>query len=98
MRSRYCAYATGNYDYVLQTYAAKPRAQLNILELAQSDQKTQWVHLDVVQAQGRQVEFKAYYRIDDALFILHERSNFVKEEGSWVYLSGQIITSGQLAM
>ena len=98
MRSRYSAYAMGHYEYVLNTYAAEPRAQLNVLELAQGNQETQWVHLDVVHTQGRQVEFKAYYRINDALFILHERSDFIKENGRWVYLTGQIITSGQLTV
>ena len=49
-----------------------------------------WLKLEVVQAEGAIVEFKAYY-IDETLQaqVHHEKSTFKQEKGIWYYVDGK---------
>ncbi|RAP33305.1 hypothetical protein DID77_03330 [Candidatus Marinamargulisbacteria bacterium SCGC AG-439-L15] len=38
------------------------------------------------------VRFKAYYFLDGTTHCLHEQSQFVKQEGIWLYCEGKIIS------
>ncbi len=90
MRSRYSAYATLAYQYIADTYAELPRATLDANTLAAHDKATQWKALEVLQAQGDTVSFKAYYLADGQYYCMHEISQFVKENGQWRYLKGEM--------
>jgi len=92
MRSRFTAYATGNFAYVLHTYAQAQQGELSLIDLAQDTDLTEWLALDVVSAQGQQVTFKAYYRFNKQLYMMHETSDFILENGEWRYTSGVIQT------
>jgi len=90
MRSRYSAYAVHDADYLWQTTAPKERrhhSKAAILEWAQSNQ---WLKLEVLKATETTVEFKAYY-LDNLLRaqVHHEKSTFIKVDGSWYYVDGQ---------
>ena len=92
MRSRFSAYVIKNYPYILQTYAANQRTKLTVSQLADSAQDTLWLSLQVLahhsESSTAQVEFKAYYQIDERYYVMHELSNFIFESGKWLYAYG----------
>ncbi|MCP3429605.1 YchJ family protein [Opacimonas viscosa] len=90
MRSRFTAYATGNFAYVLHTYAQAQQSELSLIDLAQDADLTEWLALDVLNAHAQQVTFKAYYRFNKQLYMMHEISDFVLEQEEWRYTSGVI--------
>ncbi len=91
MRSRYCAYVSGNRDYLLATWHADTRPQVLSLEDAPG-QRTQWLGLDVKRhrvtgTDTAEVEFVARYRIGGCSAVrLQEHSRFVRQDGRWYYL------------
>ncbi|AUZ53814.1 MULTISPECIES: YchJ family metal-binding protein [Stenotrophomonas] len=91
MRSRYCAYVSGNRDYLLATWHADTRPQVLSLEDAPG-QRTQWLGLDVKRhrvtgTDTAEVEFVARYRIGGGSAVrLAEHSRFVRQDGRWYYL------------
>ena len=98
MRSRYSAYATRQYSYILKTYGKTQRRDLKLHELKQADKNSKWLKLEVLgfteQNSTAQVEFRAYYRIDGqpelTFYTLHELSDFCLEDGQWHYTTGKI--------
>lgn len=92
MRSRYSAYVLGLEDYLLATW--HPSTRPAALDLA-ADAATRWLGLEVKRraAQGADhavVEFVARYRIAGRGHRLHESSRFVREDGRWYYVDGDI--------
>ncbi|WJG07709.1 YchJ family protein [Aliiglaciecola sp. LCG003] len=89
MRSRFSAYFLKRYDYVLATYSAAKRNALTVAELENSDGDCQWLSLSIIaRPSDNQVEFKAYYKIQQQFFVLHEKSDFIIEDQRWRYDSG----------
>lgn len=93
MRSRYSAFMLGLHAYLLATWAAATRPR--DLDL---DDGVRWRRLQIVDtARGSAddptgvVEFRAAFRSADGAGVLHERSRFVREDGRWVYLDGEIL-------
>jgi SEC-C motif domain protein len=103
MRSRYTAYSKTQVDYLIATLHPKSRQPDDRQTLQQNSQLTQWVGLTILKTQkGRPqdsqgiVEFVAEYRGASVLQAtavnqLHERSRFVKEDGQWFYVDGDIL-------
>ncbi|MDD5056364.1 MAG: YchJ family metal-binding protein [Sideroxydans sp.] len=92
MRSRYTAYTLLREDYLLATWHASTRPSL--LALAQ-DAPTKWLGLDVKRQQQLDadhaiVEFVARYKVHGRAQRLHEVSRFVREDGRWFYVDGEI--------
>ena len=59
--------------------------------------QTRWTHLEIldlskglVHQEIGEVEFVAEFFLEGQSQILHERSNFVKYKGRWVYTEGKI--------
>ena len=100
MRSRYAAYVLRLYDYLVATW--HPTTCPADLGDADAD-RTKWIGLQIRRAeklpvddQGREcalVEFVARYRIASRGFRLHERSRFVREDGRWYYVAGEMAPS-----
>ena len=98
MRSRYSAYATKNYSYILNTYGKAQRSNLQLHEIQKADENSRWLKLEVIgtteQSAFAQVEFRAFYRIDGQpkkiFYTLHELSKFNLEDGQWRYTTGEI--------
>jgi SEC-C motif-containing protein len=92
MRSRFTAYVIKDYQYILQTYTSAQRTKLTINELADSAQDTLWLSLQVLahhcQENTAQVEFKAFYQVDNRYYVMHELSNFIFEADKWLYTNG----------
>lgn len=92
MRSRFSAFALGLADYLLVSW--HPSTRPDSLDL---DPATVWRRLQIVDtvaggpddAEGV-VEFRASYRDADGAGLLHERSRFVRVDGRWVYLDGDV--------
>jgi len=87
MISRYEAFVALDGEYLAKTTTQKistdMRAYKNIT----------WLKLDIIEAVNDEVEFKAYYKEDDKIRLLHERSKFVKQNGMWLYDSGVIFNT-----
>ena len=88
MRSRFSAFALGDEDYLLRSWAPATRPREVGL-----DPGTRWTVLEVVgTARGGlldsdgEVEFVAHYRADGKRGEMRERSRFVRSDGAWVYL------------
>ncbi|MEO9802941.1 MAG: YchJ family protein [Reichenbachiella sp.] len=98
MRSRYTAYQSGQADYLYETTHARHRAEYKIDEIRKWSDENTWTKLEVVSVEhgGASdergvVEFKAYFRDSkEKIQVHHERSTFLKEDGMWYYLEGDI--------
>ena len=95
MRSRYCAFAENEVDYLMRTTDSALRKQLSKVEINQWSVENDWQRLEIIRSEEKGnkglVEFKAYFK--SALGkeeIHHELSAFVKEKGVWFYASGEI--------
>lgn len=91
MRSRYTAFTQKNAAYLLATW--HPSTRPSELDLSADDCK--WLGLDIKATSTPtdsvgEVEFVARYKISGRAFRLHERSQFVREEGRWFYVKGEI--------
>ena len=90
MRSRYTAYCLQQVDYLLATTHSSIRKYHDKKETAAFASQNHWIRLEIINASGTIVEFKAYY-IDNQLQpkTHHEKSTFSKEDGSWFYVDGE---------
>ena len=92
MRSRYTAYALLREDYLLATWHASTRpARLDLTAEAPS----KWLGLEIKRheqqdAEHAVVEFVARYKVAGRAHRLHEVSRFVREDGRWFYVDGDI--------
>ena len=88
MRSRYSAYVLGLVEYLLATWHPSTAPG----ELALSPVKWLGLELRHAQASGDAgvVEFVARWRESGRGVRLHEISRFVREDGRWRYIDGQL--------
>ena len=93
MRSRYSAYVKGNAKYLLHSTVVENRYQDDIGLIEDFSSKVIWLKLDILRVNKDMVEFKAYYRDNEEIQLLHEKSNFVKEDGVWRYKDGELYTT-----
>ena len=92
MRSRYTAFVRGDVAHLLATWHSSHRPAS--LEL---DGGVKWLGLDLKQRKvlddsHAEVEFVARSRIQGRGQRLHERSRFVRENGHWFYVDGDILS------
>ena len=87
MISRYEAFARKDWNYLAKTATNQSVEELELMP------EIEWLKLEVIYAEGSQVEFKAYYRDANGLGVLHEKSNFIQENGSWKYKDGELFTT-----
>ena len=90
MRSRYCAFVLEDAPYLLATWQwAKRPPQLAF------EPGIKWLGLEVrehrvVDESHAEVEFIARSRVAGRAQRLHERSRFVREDGRWYYVDGDV--------
>ena len=91
MRSRYSAFVLERADYLRATWHASTcPAQLDL------DPAAKWLGLEVrahhrVDADHAEVEFVARFRVAGRAVRQHERSRFVREQGCWWYVDGDVL-------
>ena len=92
MRSRYTAYTLLREDYLLATWHTSTRPQqLNLAE----EPSSKWLGLEVKRHQQQDaehaiVEFVARHKVGGRAHRLHEVSRFVREDGRWFYVDGDL--------
>ncbi|MGO1225576.1 YchJ family protein [Brachybacterium sp. AOP42-C2-15] len=96
MRSRYTAFALRDLEHLLRSWHARTRPPHE--ELAESlAQELRWLRLDVLATHeggpfddAGTVEFVAISKGPQGRQEQHEISRFVREDGSWFYLDGEV--------
>lgn len=93
MRSRYSAFVLGREAYALASW--HPSTRPAALDLASDTRK--WLGLDVrahrvdpADPDRATVEFVARFRVEGRGHRLHETSRFVREDGRWLYVDGDL--------
>lgn len=90
MRSRFSAFAVGDAAYLRGTWHPSTRPVVDL------DPDVRWMHLEILAATGGPfdaagtVEFRAHYRAAGGRGSLHELSRFVREDGRWLYVDGDV--------
>ncbi|MGE0859341.1 MAG: YchJ family protein [Gammaproteobacteria bacterium] len=91
MRSRYSAFVQARHDYLLATWHARTRPA----HLDREGPAPKWLGLTVKKhapdGERATVEFVARYRVAGRGHRLHEASRFVREDGRWYYVDGEIL-------
>lgn len=85
MRSRYSAFALGDADYLWRTWHPRTRP-----EPVTIDPAVVWTGLEIIEAAGDEVEFRASYRESQRTGTLHERSRFAVRARRWFYVDGEV--------
>lgn len=91
MRSRYSAFVLGHERYLRASWHVSKRPD----EVA-PDKDAKWLGLEVrrhtaIDADHAEVEFVARYRLAGRAVRIHEQSRFVREDGRWYYLDGDLL-------
>ncbi len=91
MRSRYSAFVLSDVPYLLATWHSSQRPAT--LEL---DAGAKWLGLQIKQHRTTgqdtaEVEFIARFRVGGKAIRQHERSRFVREDGRWFYVDGDVL-------
>lgn len=91
MRSRYSAYVRDLGDYLLATWHASQRPA----SLEHTEAGLKWLGLEVKRHQQQDpdhatVEFVARSKLAGRAHRLHETSRFVREQGVWYYVDGEL--------
>ena len=98
MRSRFSAYAVGAIDHLGASLQAADRKQFDAASAKEWAGSAEWNRLEVVSAERGApededgiVEFKAHYTVDGQALVHHERAQFAREQGKWVFVEGRVI-------
>ena len=91
MRSRFCAFYLGLFDYLIETQHKQYLCGLTS-ELLSEGPQPNWLCLEVIDSsvldlQGK-VTFQAWFKDNSKLDAIHESSDFIKENGRWYYTEG----------
>ena len=91
MRSRYSAFVLGHVPYLLATWHSSQRPADLQLEAG-----AKWLGLEIRQHRSTgehtaEVEFVARFRVGGKAVRQHERSRFVREDGRWYYVDGDVL-------
>ena len=89
MRSRYSAFVQEQAAYLLQTWHPSTRPEHLDFE------PTQWLGLNVLSSHNSddehaEVSFVARYKVNGRAYKLQEHSRFVRENGAWLYVDGDV--------
>ncbi|GGN21899.1 MULTISPECIES: YchJ family protein [Marinomonas] len=96
MRSRYTAFALGNFDYIAATQKLTDEPNQSASDIQDSNEKTKWIKLEIHSTEeGLEkdkkglVAFSAHFKEGKHIGRLSERSLFKKIKGQWFYTSGE---------
>ncbi|WP_031214518.1 YchJ family protein [Marinomonas profundimaris] len=96
MRSRYTAFAIGDFDYIAATQKIKEAPEQSATDIQDSNEHTKWIKLEITETEeGLEkdktgvVAFSAHFKEGKHIGRLSERSIFKKTKGQWFYISGE---------
>jgi SEC-C motif-containing protein len=96
MRSRYSAFAIGDFNYIAATQKLKDEPDQNSADIQESNEQTKWIKLKINATENGLekdktgvVAFSAHFKEGKHIGRLSERSIFKKEKGQWFYISGE---------
>jgi len=87
MISRYEAFVKKDWHYLVETSIHQT------LEELKTPSSIEWLSLKVLKNFDNIVEFKAYYRENDKIGVLHEKSRFKLINNQWKYEDGELFNS-----
>ena len=87
MISRYKAFVKKDWHYLAKTSIHQSVEELEMMP------ELEWLKLEVLDDYDDIVEFKAYYRENGKISVLHEKSKFVKIDDDWKYLNGELFNT-----
>ena len=94
MRSRYTAFVQKKLDHVERTHAPEIRDDFNRAEMERLSEECEWRSLEIRSAtesgDTAEVEFAIRFRRDQQEMIQTELASFRREDGQWLYVSGDI--------
>ncbi|MFI4919100.1 MAG: YchJ family protein [Legionellales bacterium] len=93
MRSRYAAYTMANIDYIKETMRGNALTGFQELDAQRWAKKVNWIQLKVLKSVMENsstgyVEFVARFVDGSRLKSIHEKSDFICEQGRWYYTGG----------
>ncbi|MEY3612624.1 MAG: hypothetical protein RJB14_2346 [Pseudomonadota bacterium] len=91
MRSRYSAFVRGDVAYLLATWHSSQRPAELTLETGAKWLGLEIKHHHLTGSDSAEVEFVARFRVGGKAVRQHERSRFVREEGRWWYVDGDVL-------
>jgi SEC-C motif-containing protein len=93
MRSRYSAFVLANGSYLMDSHHSSTRPVKERKSIEAWAKSVSWIRLEVldrekggVNDQKGTVTFNAYFFENGKVDVIHEKSEFVKENGLWMYL------------
>ena len=98
MRSRYTAYCLADIDYIQKTMQGKALVGFDAVGSKRWATRVNWIKLTVLDMSLESphkgfVEFIATFVDGHVLKSIHEKSEFIQEEGRWYYVDGVQFTT-----
>jgi SEC-C motif-containing protein len=99
MRSRYSAYTEHAIDYIVATCVQDGKENIDVKETRAWSENSKWLGLKILSVveggpadtEGT-VEFEASYERNGLKDVHHEKAQFKKVDGQWLYDEGNIVT------
>lgn len=93
MRSRYTAFVMGKGDYLMESHHKSSRPLKEKSSITTWAKSVSWIGLEILETKkGKEndtkgtVTFNAFFYENGRVEVIHEKSNFIKENGVWQYL------------
>jgi SEC-C motif-containing protein len=93
MRSRYSAFVLGNGNYLMVSHHSSTRRIEERKSIVAWAKSVSWIRLEILDRKKGgandhkgTVTFNAYFFENGKVDVIHEKSEFVKENGLWMYL------------
>ena len=93
MRSRYSAFVFANGNYLMDSHHSSTRPIKERKSIEAWAKSVSWIRLEILDRkkggtndQKGTLTFNAYFFENGKVDVIHEKSDFVKENGLWMYL------------
>jgi len=97
MRARYSAFEKEKLSFLSDTLTEESRKDYSAEETESWAGRAKWQKLTIVKTEAGQendsqgiVEFQAHFKMEGRNQIHHERSRFIKQNGAWFYVDGEM--------
>ena len=101
MRARYCAFASGNLEFLKESQHPDHREEVDDEALQAWSKQSDWKGFEVLDTEGGEagdtegaVEFVAHYEIQGKEQKHHEVAQFEKADDKWYFVDGRTVGPG----